>query len=198
LSAHGEDWVIVGERVALGPLRRDLLETYTRWVNDPQVKRGLDFAGLTTVDSEGAWYDEAAKASGAREPTAAHFTIYDRSDRAPVGTTALMGISWRDRAARFGILVGERRGQGLGTEATRLTLDWAFNVLALYNVMLEAADWNAGAIRAYERAGFRLIGRRRGVVISPGQRSDEVLMDAVADEFSGSVLPPLTPERGSG
>ena len=32
--------------------------------------------------------------------------------------------------------MGERRGQGLGTEATRLVLDYAFHVLQLRNVML--------------------------------------------------------------
>ena len=61
----------------------------------------------------------------------------------------------------FGILVGQRRGRGLGTEATRLTLDWAFHVLGLHNVMLEVLPANAPAIRAYEAAGFRRIGVRR-------------------------------------
>jgi RimJ/RimL family protein N-acetyltransferase len=69
-------------------------------------------------------------------------------------------------------------------------LDWGFTMLGLHNVVLEAGSWNTRALRAYERAGFREIGRRRGALIWLGDRRDEVLMDAVASEFEGSVLRP--------
>jgi hypothetical protein len=43
------------------------------------------------------------------------------------------------------------------------------------------------------------IGRRRGAVVTLGRRFDQVLMDAVADEFTGSILseqaPPDDPHR---
>jgi RimJ/RimL family protein N-acetyltransferase len=61
-------------------------------------------------------------------------------------------------------------------------------VLSLRNVQLEVAPWNAAAIRAYEHAGFRLIGRRRGAIVAHGRRWDDLYMDAVASEFSRSVL----------
>jgi RimJ/RimL family protein N-acetyltransferase len=117
-----------------------------------------------------------------------NFTVYDRRDGEAVGTSALFGIDHHHRRARFGILLGERRGQGLGTEATRLTLDWGFHVVDLRNVLLEVVDWNAAGIRAYEKAGFRLVGRRRDAVLSGGRRVDELLMDAVPADFTGSVL----------
>jgi diamine N-acetyltransferase len=188
--ADAPQLVAVGERVALGPIRKDLLDVYTRWVNDVEVRHGLTNLGLYTRESEEAWYTEASVAMGMPEPESVTFTIYDRSDGAPVGTTSLFTIQWRLSRARFGILLGERRGAGLGSEATRLTLDWAFTVLGLHNVMLEVLPWNARAIRAYERAGFRMIGRRRDALVSFGRRCDEVLMDAVASEFEGSVLEP--------
>lgn len=99
--------------------------------------------------------------------------MYDRRD-------ALFAIHYHLGRASFGIGLGERRGQGLGADAARLTLRRAFEVLGLHNVMLETADWNAAAIRAYERAGFAEIGRRRGGMTVAGRRCDAVLMDAVA------------------
>ena len=99
-----------------------------------------------------------------------------------------MDISHRHRRAKFGIALGERRGQGLGTDATRLALDWAFTVLSLRNVLLEVYPWNAGAIRAYEKAGFKLIGRRREALLHHGRYWDEIYMDALASDFTGSVL----------
>jgi hypothetical protein len=53
--------------------------------------------------------------------------------------------------------------------------------------------WNRPAIRCYEKAGFREIGRRRGGAVCMGRRFDVVIMDAVAEEFTGSVLTGLVP-----
>jgi diamine N-acetyltransferase len=182
------EYLIEGERAALGPMRRDLAATYVAWLNRVEVKSGLTHLGILDRESEEAWLEEAAKANSQLEPSAANFTIYDRSDGAPVGTCALMDISHRHRRAKFGILLGERRGRGLGTDATRLALDWAFNVLSLLNVLLEVYPWNGGAIRAYEKAGFKVIGRRREALLHHGRRWDEIYMDALASEFTASVL----------
>ena len=109
-------------------------------------------------------------------------------DSAPVGTAGLLGILHAHGNAEFAIFLGERRGQGLGTEATRLVLDFAFHVLQLRNVLLETLEWNAAGLTAYERAGFRRIGVRRGARISRGRPTDIVLMDAVPQDFGASVL----------
>jgi RimJ/RimL family protein N-acetyltransferase len=145
--------------------------------------------GLMTPESEEAYLDEMLKAAAGREPGAAPFTVYDRTDAAPVGTAALMEINWRHRHARFGIFLGERLGQGLGTEATSLALDWGFNMLGLANVLLEVLADNGRAIRAYERAGFRRLGVRRSAILGAGgAQVDELLMDAVPADFGASVL----------
>ena len=112
--------IVTGERVALGPLREELVPVYARWVTTLEVARGVGATVIYTVEAEKGWYEEAAKA----DPGRALFTIYDRSDLVPIGTAALTNIDHRHGAATFGIMLGERRGQGLGTEATRLVLDW--------------------------------------------------------------------------
>jgi diamine N-acetyltransferase len=157
-------------------------------VHDLEVRNGILTVGVYALEAEEAWVEQAiAKCAGA-QPEMATFTIYDLSDGAPVGTAGLMSIDWRLSRATFGITIGERRGTGIGTETTRLTLDWAFNMLGLHNVMLTVLPTNAAAIRAYEKAGFKVIGRRRQALLHHGRRWDEIYMDAVASEFSGSVL----------
>jgi RimJ/RimL family protein N-acetyltransferase len=52
-------------------------------------------------------------------------------------------------------------GNGYGTEATRLTLEYGFCLLGLHNIMLSVSSANTAAIRAYKRAGFQVIGARR-------------------------------------
>ena len=189
MGSEEPDFIVVGEKVALGPLRRDLAGEYARWMNQLEVRRGLDHLGISTAQSQEKWVDESIEKGAKREPEAVEFTVYDRSDSAPVGTAGLFGIVHAHGAAKFGIAIGERRGQGLGTEATRLVLDFAFHVLQMRNVLLETLAWNTAGLTAYERAGFRRIGVRRGAVMSRGQPTDVVLMDAIPEDFGASVLP---------
>ena len=182
------DFIVVGDKVALGPLRPDLAGEYARWMNDPEVRSGLNQMGIATPQSQEKWVEENLEQGAKSEPEVVEFTVYDRRDSAPVGTAGLLGIVHAHGCAEFAIYLGERRGQGLGTEATRLVLDFAFHVLQLRNVLLETLDWNAAGLAAYERAGFRRIGVRRGGRISRGRPTDIVLMDAVPQDFGASVL----------
>jgi hypothetical protein len=50
---------VEGDLVALGPLRRDLLPLYTRWINDLGAARPLLGTFLPkTLEGETKWYDE--------------------------------------------------------------------------------------------------------------------------------------------
>jgi RimJ/RimL family protein N-acetyltransferase len=186
---HNEpDFIVVGSKAALGPLRRDLAPSYARWMNQPEVRRGLELLGIATPESQEQWVQENLERGAKREPDRVEFTIYDRTDSTPVGTAGLFRISHARGTAEFGIAMGERRGQGLGTEATRLVLDFAFHVLQLRNVLLETLDWNVAGLTAYEHAGFRRIGVRRGAARSRGRPADVVMMDAIPEDFGPSVL----------
>lgn len=177
--------LVQGNRVGLGALRHDLIPAYLRWRSDPEVMRGTgESTQVPTVEAVQAWYEQATRPGNSE----VHFTIYDLDDVAPVGTALLVRVDQHAGTAEFGLTIGERRNQGLGSEATKLVLDWAFTVMGLHNILLVTFSWNLPAIRAYSKAGFREIGRRRGAVLTFGQRYDQVLMDAIADEFTDSVL----------
>jgi len=174
---------IRGERVALGPLHRGLLPLIERWDNDFQVAdlRGDD-PRPHTAESIAAGWEPLLR--GEREDWIG-FAIYALPELRPIGITNIRDFSNPHGTAEFGIAIGgaQDRGQGFGTEATRLILDYAFTVLGFYNVWLDTLAYNHGAIRAYEKAGFREIGRRRGARMLAGKRYDVVLMDCIAEDF---------------
>ena len=179
---------IEGDRVALGPHRRDLLPLYQRWINDFDMLRTIGAVPPrpTTLEQEEAWY------AGNTNPGEIRFTIYERAGWRPLGTTALHGLDFRNRTAVFGIFIGEAdtRGKGLGTETTVLMLDYAFTVLGLHSVMLTVAEYNLAGLRAYQKAGFREFGRRRQCRWMGGRLWDDVQMDCLAPEFGQqSVFP---------
>lgn len=93
---------------------------------------------------------------------------------------------WRpeDACANYRILLGpDARGRGLGTEATRLVLQYAFGMLGLHRVELGYFSNNPRAGAAYLAAGFRVEGRRREAFRFDDERHDEVLMSALAHEW---------------
>jgi diamine N-acetyltransferase len=180
--------MIGGKLVGLGPLNRRHIPLYLRWMNDPEVTRGLGSAGPFTREMEEGWFERASTSKDG-----VHFTIYELETRRPIGTVGLDDIDHRHACATFGISIGEKScwNRGYGTEATRLTLDYAFNLLNLQNVMLSVYSFNPRAQRAYEKAGFRVIGRRRRVIPLAGERFDEILMDAIPEDFASPVLKAL-------
>ncbi len=171
------------DRCGLGPLRHDLVETYWEWENELRVMTGNGRQTPESLDERTAGLDSQMRHS----MNQARFTVYDVTDDnpIPVGMTELV-IQHRWRNAEFFILLSEGgRGRGIGTEATRLTLDYAFHITNLHNVYLTVLAPNTAGIRAYEKAGFRTIGRRRESGYWLGQRVDEVLMDAVPTDLPG-------------
>jgi diamine N-acetyltransferase len=184
---------IVGERVALGPYHRGLIPLLWKWEND------LPLAPLTgdpmvplTIEAMEADYDKHHKEL-ARDSAA--FAVYERATLRPIGKAGLSHVNHMHRTAEFGIVIGEPDclGKGFGTEATRLVLDYAFTALGLHNVFLRVFAYNTRAIRSYERAGFKEIGRRRESQRVGAKVFDEVLMDCIAREFQGSRLKELMP-----
>lgn len=178
---------IQGERVCLGPIDRSMLPDFQRWVNsfDVQIRLGMGFPGPFTLDEQERWFDSVVTSSTSRT-----FAIRDAETLRVVGTASIQGIDWRNGSGVFGIMIGDpiARGRGLGTETARLMLDYAFTVLGLHSVSLTVAEFNTAGRRAYEKAGFREVGRLREHWLAAGRRWDQIAMDCLATEFESPVL----------
>jgi RimJ/RimL family protein N-acetyltransferase len=180
-----------GERVALGPLHAGLLPWFARWANDPLTEE-LG-GGAFRPTAEDAVREEWTRLLRGERAGWAGFAIYRLPDLEPIGHANLRDWPTPHRTAEFGITIGDpgNRGRGYGTEATRLVLRWAFAELGVHNVWLDTVATNVGAIRAYEKAGFREIGRIREARRIGGGVADAVLMDCLATEFrAGDRLTP--------
>ena len=178
---------IVGEKVALGPLRKDLVPTYLRWFNDFGTLRTLGVMPVPlTLEQEEKWYEGAIS----RRDTDTAFTIYAKDNARPIGNVDLHDIDYRNRTAEFGIAIGEpdARGKGYGTEATQLMLDYAFTALGLHNVMLLVFAYNLAGISAYTKAGFKEFGRRRESHFMGGRFWDIIHMECLAAEWGPSPV----------
>lgn len=181
------DVIVPGEKVFLGPIRRDLAPVYRRWMNDLEVALTLSVLRRIplTEEDELDWFDSAR-----RETNSKVFTIYERPDDRPVGNIGLHNIDFHSGTVEVGIVIGERSvwGRGYATEALTLLVDYAFTVLGLNHVWLRYIAMNERARQVYDRVGFREAGRLREAVRVGQRRYDVVFMDLLAREFRSPVL----------
>jgi RimJ/RimL family protein N-acetyltransferase len=181
------DVIVPGEKVFLGPIRRDFAPFYRRWMNDLEVALTLNILRRLpmTEEDELDWFDSAR-----RETNSKVFTIYERPDDRPVGNVGLHDIDFHSGTAEVGLVIGERAvwGRGYATEALTLLVDYAFTVLGLNQVWLRYVAFNERARQVYDRVGFREAGRLREAARVGQRRYDLVFMDLLAREFRSPVL----------
>ncbi|MDD3401304.1 MAG: UDP-4-amino-4,6-dideoxy-N-acetyl-beta-L-altrosamine N-acetyltransferase [Eubacteriales bacterium] len=135
--------------VSIRPISRDDTDNIVRWRNRADVKLNLFSQADTTPESHLRWMETMV------DTHRCHQFIIELDGRA-VGTSFLKNIDPHSRKAEFGIFIGEpeARGKGVGTQATRLTVDYGFITLGLNRIFLEVFSLNSSAIAAYQKVGF--------------------------------------------
>lgn len=149
-----------GDKVALRPLRLDDLDRLFAWDSDTEIVElsGKKFDTVNQLE----WY---RRYNGHQ---ALALAIVDGSG-ALVGDIELENINWRRREAEIRICIGEKHlwNQGYGTDAMRMLIAYARDMVGLASLYLRVYSSNVRAIRCYQKAGFRPSGvlRRDGEIL---------------------------------
>ena len=75
------------------------------------------------------------------------------------------------------------QGKGYGSEAINWALEYAFRRVGLHRAQVRGFSYNAGAVRLYERLGFRVEGREREAVWWEGGWWDVVTFGMLEGEW---------------
>lgn len=115
----------------------------------------------------------------------ADYAILRKEDDLYVGEVVLNDIDLENRSANFRIALAGKEyfGQGYGTEATQMLLEFGFHTLNLHRIELEVYDFNPRAQHVYAKAGFVQEGVRRDVLLWDGEFHDAILMSILEDEY---------------
>ena len=163
----------------LRPVQERDLPFFVKWLADPEVSRWLAAVDEPpTLKDEYDWYETA------RADENGVLWSIETLDGDLVGSTDLRLAPHADRA-ELGIAIQDktRWSDGLGTDAIRLVVDYAFGELGLHRVELQVDEANGRAIRCYEKVGFVREGLLRDHRRMDGQFSNTVQMSILASEW---------------
>lgn len=146
-------------------IAEDQLIGATIWLKDtPQSKETEEVAdnGAPSGDLKSEWGTAIGEIHLSRLPANA---VHHRSTE--IGIDILPGF----------------QGKGYGREAIEWALDYAFRRAGLHRVRIRAFEWNAGALRLYEKIGFKIEGREREALWHEGRFWDGVEFGMLEQEW---------------
>lgn len=159
--------------VSLTELRDADRDVLFRWINDPDVVQFNTSYSPVHSSVHADWFENVTKDS-----SRVIFAIRVAGSSKLVGTIQLIDIHPIHRSAELIIRIGdeENRGMGLGSEAVKLLVQFAFQHRNLQRIWLRVFAVNVRAIRAYERAGLVHEGVQRRACFINGRWRDLVMM----------------------
>ena len=178
--------VLSGTKVVLSRMRREDLEQIIAPFQDLELTTYLQGFGFTSSEQEQAEWLEANLKNSARQ---VQFGVY-LPEGELIGGVTLRDIDHRRGTAELGIAIYREQhwGGGYGSEATLLMCQYGAFHLGLHNILLKVFAFNERAIRAYQKVGFREIGRRTASVRLGQERFDEVYMELLTTTLDLSAL----------
>ena len=185
---------IEGARLRLRPVEERDLPSILRWLVEPEVLHWWDDALPDLVAARHEYLDP--------DPHVPLWRYIIEENGRGIGFAqwyhAYFGEEY-ERSAGIDIFIGEpdARDRGLGTEAVRMLLELLFEVRGVHRVTIDPETGNERAIRAYQKAGFRLDGVLRHNDFLRGEYVDTQMMSILEDEWPEAKARWLGENEGS-
>lgn len=169
-----------GNAVTLRAVERDDRDRLARWMNDPRNAVPLGRSRPISFVEHERWFERVVQ-----DPAHVFLSIEDRETGGHVGVVWLWSIHPQHRTAELRIVVGEAesRGKGLGSDAVRGLLQFAFRRMNLHKVFLFVMAGNEPALKAFARNGFRVEGTLREEFFADGSYRDVLRMGILRAEY---------------
>lgn len=177
----------VGNTICLGPIDHE---------KDPAVMSGWTHNSeyLRLIDTAPAYPNAAAQVKKKLEAVEKmldesknmyYFHIRDREDDRLLGFATIRWIEWTHGSGWIHLGIGNPQDwrKGIGTQALNLLLQYAFSELNLYRLTAIIPEYNPGARRLFEKAGFLEEVRRRQALNRDGRRWDLLLYGLLREEW---------------
>jgi len=165
-----------GQNVNLRTIEEEDKEFLRDGVNNPKVgkKIGAEFKPLNLNQQEEFFQNEIVSGDSI------HLAI--SQDQEIKGIISL--IPRNDETVKIGLWIEEEsHGEGLGTEASELMINYAFNQLNYHRILARALEPNKASNKLWQKLGFTEEGTYREHVYRDGKHHDLKLYGLLKNEW---------------
>jgi RimJ/RimL family protein N-acetyltransferase len=145
--------MIHGKRIILRSLRETDLPSINKWRNNLENRiLTQGYRGPVTMEVDSLWIDKVLTNTDSRN---IYFGFEDPQQPDLFGIVQLNEIDYVSGVATCGILIGDdiNRSKGIGVEAVRAVLYYAFFVLNIRKVITYIASFNKRAFKVQNKVG---------------------------------------------
>lgn len=148
------------------------------WINNSENNKYLHYDIPLKIEKTEKWFENNKDRTN-------RFDAVIEADGVPCGTIGLLSIDQKNKKAEYYIAMGEisLKGKGVSTNASKLLLEYAFNVLKLNRVYLFTEKENLIAQKLFEKVGFIREGLIREDIISRGKYVDRYIYGICKKDF---------------
>ena len=171
--------LIVGEKVVLRPFKDEDFPFIEECLKDSEVLKLTGSSSDFDRESILHWYNTRNVQTDRLD-----LAIVDQSQEFLVGEVVVNLYDEKNHSMNFRILIGPRgRNQGLGTEATRLIIDYVFKNTTLNQLTLSVFDFNPRAKFVYEKVGFVIYSIDENELEFEGKWIDSINMNLTRENW---------------
>ena len=165
---------IEGEMINLCPIEKRTAPVMAKWMNDPSIRVTLIRYLPVSTQMEEVWISSLEENPNKNVVLA--ITLKERGEH--IGNVGLHSINWKNRVATLGIVIGNKKhwGNGIGTEAIKLILQYAFRTLNLRKINSVVVEGNKGSLIIHDRNGFKVEGAHKKEHFIDGEYRDLILL----------------------
>jgi RimJ/RimL family protein N-acetyltransferase len=173
----------VGKRIVLRRFRREDLDAFVAYRNDPEVARYQSWSACS--EGEGRHFiAEMQKSEPGQRGEWYQFAIALKSTDALIGDCALGMKGEDERQAELGYTLARAyHGQGYASEAITTLLGYVFGELKLHRLIAQVDCRNDPSVKLLERLGFRREAHFLQNFWFKGAYSDEYLYAMLQQEY---------------
>lgn len=173
-----------GRLVGLRAISSSDLDVVLKHFNELSLRK---FLGVPLPKSKNyieSWLEKRGSSDPWRDGVL-ELSIINKSTGEFLGLVGLKDIVKPHNRAELSVSIHDSRKQskGYGTDAIRVMLWVAFNILGLHSIFLDVMAINARAIHIYEKVGFNRVGILRDSEFLDGEFIDLQYMDILRDDF---------------
>lgn len=172
--------ILQGNLIYLRPIQiTDVNETYLNWINSPEINFGL-VTRSATMEELKQYVQKKIET-----PNCYFFAICDKNTSKHIGNIKLDFYDPSAKVIELGILIGEKNywGKGIGYEAGKLVIDYAFSNLDIRKIWAAVYSNNPASKRMFEKLGFKIEGIQKEHICINGQYLDKLLMAIFKQEW---------------